>query len=367
TLISAAVKYYHARQQSRYAALIAHTYRIIRVSNELGSLLTDAENYHRGYLINKDSIDLQGYRNALPVVGAKYDSLVTMTADNAASSTLLRQNIKPQISSFIAMMNEVVDNSNTASALLLNDTINQAMRHVRASLHDLIALEDKLLVQRTTQLKSTHVINDIIHYSSFAMICLISGMALKTLLDKEKNNKELLNSLHDANKNLEANVQERTAELEKKSLLAEKLNRDLQDNFKELQSFYESLHVSNAKAEDTIKEMRDLYENAPAGHHSLNADGIIVRMNQTELNWLGYTRDEVVGKMHVSRIIVPDEHASYHDSFSLFQKQGYVRNKQHTFVRKDGSTFKVLLNATAIYDSEGKYVMSRGVTYLSTE
>jgi two-component system NtrC family sensor kinase len=90
-------------------------------------------------------------------------------------------------------------------------------------------------------------------------------------------------------------------------------------------------------------------------------------MNQTELNWLGYTREEVVGKMHVSRIIAPDEHASYHDSFSLFQKQGYVRNKQHTFVRKDGSKFKVLLNATAIYDAQGNYVMSRGVTYLNND
>ena len=85
-------------------------------------------------------------------------------------------------------------------------------------------------------------------------------------------------------------------ELERKSNLAEKLNRDLQDNFEELQSFYETLHNTNKHAEDTLREMRDLYENAPTGYHSLDSSGLIVRMNQTELNWLGYTREEIVGK-----------------------------------------------------------------------
>lgn len=41
----------------------------------------------------------------------------------------------------------------------------------------------------------------------------------------------------------------------------------------------------------------DLYENAPCGYLSTLMDGTIVKLNRTLLNWLGYTRDEVVGRM----------------------------------------------------------------------
>lgn len=34
----------------------------------------------------------------------------------------------------------------------------------------------------------------------------------------------------------------------------------------------------------------------PIGYHSVDANGIILEMNQTELDWLGYTREEIIGK-----------------------------------------------------------------------
>lgn len=225
-----------------------------------------------------------------------------------------------------------------------------------ASHEDAMPLNDKVRLDN-------EAFNNTIIYSSFALICLVSVVALKTLLDKEKKNKELLTSLHEANQSLEENVRERTSELEKKSVFAEKLNHDLQDNFEELQSFYEGLHASNAKAEDTLKELKDLYDNAPNGYHSLTSTGLIVRMNQTELQWLGYDRDEVLGKMQITSIVAPEEHTEYKAEFATFLSQGFIRNIRHTFVRKDGTRFNVLLNATAIYDANGKYVMSRGVTY----
>jgi CheY-like chemotaxis protein len=38
------------------------------------------------------------------------------------------------------------------------------------------------------------------------------------------------------------------------------------------------------------KELEDLYNNAPCGYHSLDANGIFVRINDTELQWLGYSQ-----------------------------------------------------------------------------
>jgi PAS domain S-box-containing protein len=51
-----------------------------------------------------------------------------------------------------------------------------------------------------------------------------------------------------------------------------------------------------AELRRSTERVRDLYNRAPCGYHSLAADGLIIDINDTELEWLGYTRDEVVGK-----------------------------------------------------------------------
>jgi PAS domain S-box-containing protein len=90
-------------------------------------------------------------------------------------------------------------------------------------------------------------------------------------------------------------------------------------------------------------------------------------MNQTELDWLGYKREEVVGKLKVTEILHPEDHSKYYKNFATFLEQGYIRDQEHTFVRKNGSAFTVLLNATARYDDNGNFVMSRGIVTDITE
>lgn len=66
-------------------------------------------------------------------------------------------------------------------------------------------------------------------------------------------------------------------------------------------TYYEgfSTDITDRKrAEEALKmyaaEISDLYEDAPCGYHSLSDDGTILRMNDTALSWLGYSRDEVI-------------------------------------------------------------------------
>ena len=107
-------------------------------------------------------------------------------------------------------------------------------------------------------------------------------------------------------------------------------------------------------------EFEDLYEHAPCGYHSLDSNGVFVRINDTELEWLGYARDEVVGKMKWQDVVTPESFKTFHKNFSLFKKQGFVRDLEYEMVRKDGTTFVGQTNASAIYDSSGNYLMSRG-------
>ena len=113
-------------------------------------------------------------------------------------------------------------------------------------------------------------------------------------------------------------------------------------------------------------EVQDLYDNAPAGYHSLDANGCFVRINQTELNWLGYTREELIGRS-VTEIITAEGRAVFRAGLPVLIQRGSMRDSEVDFVRKDGSTFPVLVNATAIYDEQGSFVASRSTIFDNTE
>ncbi|MCQ8129125.1 MASE3 domain-containing protein [Methylomonas rivi] len=107
------------------------------------------------------------------------------------------------------------------------------------------------------------------------------------------------------------------------------------------------------------QEIEDLYNNVPCGYHSLDADGIFLRVNQTELDWLGYRRDELVGKMHIAQLVSADTANLFFKHYPQLKRAGVVKDLEIELLRKDGSIIDVILNATAIYDDEGHFVASR--------
>jgi PAS domain S-box-containing protein len=109
----------------------------------------------------------------------------------------------------------------------------------------------------------------------------------------------------------------------------------------------------------SFEEIEDLYNHAPCGYHSLDKDGIICRINDTELAWLGYTRDEVIGKIKWPDIITPASQQIFRENFPRLMKQGFIYELEIEIIRKDGTVFIGLVNATAVYDSSGDFVMSR--------
>ena len=105
-------------------------------------------------------------------------------------------------------------------------------------------------------------------------------------------------------------------------------------------------------------EIFELYNNAPCGYHSLDPDGVIVEINDTELRWLGYSRAEVVGKRRLLDFLTPESQAIFHQNFPLFKARGWMADLQYEFVGKNGNTFPVLLSSKAIYDEQGQFLAS---------
>ncbi|MEN6585537.1 MAG: response regulator [Sulfuricella sp.] len=114
-------------------------------------------------------------------------------------------------------------------------------------------------------------------------------------------------------------------------------------------------------------EIEDLYNNAPCGYHSLDEDGRFVRINDTELAWLGYARDEVVGKMGFFDLLSPASQETFQERFANMKEQGWARDLDFEMVRRDGTILPVLLNATAIRDEDGRYLSSRSTLFDITD
>ncbi|MDD5300717.1 MAG: PAS domain S-box protein [Gallionella sp.] len=116
---------------------------------------------------------------------------------------------------------------------------------------------------------------------------------------------------------------------------------------------------AEARLHKLAEKIEDLYNNAPCGYHSLDKDGVILIINETELAWLGYTRDEVIGKMKLTDMLMPAGIQTFHETFPQLKRQGFIHDVELEIIRKDGTTFTGLVSATAIYDASGNYVMSR--------
>jgi diguanylate cyclase (GGDEF)-like protein/PAS domain S-box-containing protein len=125
------------------------------------------------------------------------------------------------------------------------------------------------------------------------------------------------------------------------------------------------------RAEEALRksseEIEDLYNNAPCGYHSMDETGLVLRMNNTELEWLGYSREEVVGKMHYADLLTPEGLAVFNDHFPRFLETGYVHDLEFEVRRKDGSQLPILLSGTAVRDASGRFVMSRSTLFDLTE
>ncbi|MEO0374030.1 MAG: PAS domain S-box protein [Cyanobacteria bacterium P01_A01_bin.17] len=133
------------------------------------------------------------------------------------------------------------------------------------------------------------------------------------------------------NEDLEARIQERTADLEQT---------------------YIWLQESQA-------EYQDLYENAPEMYVSVDAKSKkILRCNQTLVQALGYSQAEILERS-ILDVYHPDCLPQVEVAFQQFVQMGSVQDAQLQLQRKDGSKLDVSLNVRAVRDKEGRILYSR--------
>ena len=105
----------------------------------------------------------------------------------------------------------------------------------------------------------------------------------------------------------------------------------------------------------------DLYNNAPDMFVFVDARTTnIIRCNQTVVQTLGYTREEIIGHPIFERYH-PDCIEDAHKVFQSFVATGEVHDAELVLKRKDGGTIDVSLNVSSVRDEEGNVVYGRSV------
>lgn len=130
--------------------------------------------------------------------------------------------------------------------------------------------------------------------------------------------------------------------------------------------FEKVIEDRTASLKETEGMLRDLYENAPVGYHTLSGDGTILSMNQTELRWLGYSEQEVIGKKIFD---LQSESSSLRglEAFEELKETGSIADLELLFIKKDGSSCPVRLDACAVLDKNGKISSIRSIARNVTE
>jgi PAS domain S-box-containing protein len=124
-------------------------------------------------------------------------------------------------------------------------------------------------------------------------------------------------------------------------------------------------------AEHSLKlaseEIKGLYNDAPCGYHSVDTDGVIIEMNKTWLNWIGFKREEVINKMTLMDRLTEKSRELYQSTFPLLKTQGFINNQEFEVIRRNGTSLFVIVNATAMYDSNGTFIKSRSTSFNITD
>ncbi len=106
------------------------------------------------------------------------------------------------------------------------------------------------------------------------------------------------------------------------------------------------------------ERLRDLFDNAPVGYHEYDRDGCVMNVNRTDLEMLGYTREEMIGQP-LWKFNLEEESARQQILAKLAGKIPPGRELERIYRRKDGTTLPVLIEDRFIKNEKGQITSVR--------
>lgn len=135
--------------------------------------------------------------------------------------------------------------------------------------------------------------------------------------------------------------------------------RTLRRRTRELLTANQRLVQMNRDLLELQARYRDLYQNAPVMYFSLDSAGFIRDCNDTMLNTLGKSRDQLLG-LHYTSILAESFRPLFHERHQTFLKSGRLEVESR-WTRADNTEIDVLISSTANIDDDGQIRFSRTV------
>ncbi|MES4881051.1 SpoIIE family protein phosphatase [Streptomyces sp. NPDC000349] len=108
----------------------------------------------------------------------------------------------------------------------------------------------------------------------------------------------------------------------------------------------------------------DLYEHAPCGYLSTLLDGQIAKVNTTLLDWLGYERQDLVGRKHFADLLTVGGRLYHETHFApLLRMQGEIKGIALELKAADGSRLPVMVTSTVKTGDDGQPLLIRTTVF----
>ena len=112
--------------------------------------------------------------------------------------------------------------------------------------------------------------------------------------------------------------------------------------------------IERKLVEEALREsetrFKNLFDDAPVAYHELDREGHIIKVNLTEQRLLGYTAEEMEGRLAWDFI---KETVSQEAVAAKLTGKAPLNPVERTFIRKDGTMVPMLIQDQLIYDKDG--------------
>jgi PAS domain S-box-containing protein len=110
---------------------------------------------------------------------------------------------------------------------------------------------------------------------------------------------------------------------------------------------------------ENLKEnriLRELWNRAPVAYHRINKEGIIVDVNQTELDMLGYKRNHMINKS-IFDFVLPEQRKSAYRRFKQkLSGKKVLHAHDRVYQKKNGNKFYVNIEDVLEYNEKGQII-----------
>ena len=104
---------------------------------------------------------------------------------------------------------------------------------------------------------------------------------------------------------------------------------------------------------ESEERFQQLFNKAPLGYQSLDSEGNFIVVNQMWSDFLGFTREEVIGKWF-GDFLSPEYKDLFRERFSLFKAQGHTQS-EFEMVHKNGTKLVISFDGQIGYDLNGNF------------